>query len=254
MKHQTLFPLQFLIESSSYTLNACKTLKEVLKFLNVIPFPSVRLARNLYSASLMPISPPAGYSVSDAAVVLLENEGYVLNFSWKVSKHIAAFCISINCYSVPVFLIVGLLLTVEFVVDCQHPNFLVDMVAINSCLHRQFKSSHCSGNALMIHLRSNSLSEKSKYLPPSLRLFLPALMVSNDKILLHEGWQIFRANTVWCVEVVQQWDGQEGIPEEVISRVRKELKKNGTVTEKWSAIWTSLIDAAEIVLGTRCHH
>ena len=39
-----------------------------------------------------------GYSASDTAIVLQE-EGYTQNFSWKVSKHIAAFCISINRYA-----------------------------------------------------------------------------------------------------------------------------------------------------------
>ena len=39
--------------------------------------------------------------------------------------------------------------------------------------------------------------------------------------------------------------------EEVDSRITKEWKENGTVTEKWSAIRTSLTNAAETVLGTR---
>ena len=63
---------------------------------------------------LTAISPPVGHTAGDADVTFQEEIGYMQNFSWKVSKHIAAICKSTNGYSILIVLILRLLLVVKF--------------------------------------------------------------------------------------------------------------------------------------------
>lgn len=84
--------------------------KEFFNFRTCLQFPLYQSPFHFLTA----ISPPVGHTAGDTDVAFQEEIGYMQNFSWKVSKHIAAICTSINGYSILIVLILRLLLVVNF--------------------------------------------------------------------------------------------------------------------------------------------